>query len=68
MKRGNGLFLYNPWRVLQFQRLRAQLNLDIWSCQRFPCPGVGIFHTSIKLGLRMVKELDLKLTRGMTGR
>ena len=34
----------------------------------FLCPGVGICHTSIGLELRMVKELDLKLTLGMTER
>ena len=27
-----------------------------------PWPGVGIFHTSMGMGQRMGKELDLKLT------
>ena len=30
--------------------------------------GVGISCTSMRLGRQMVKELDLKLTLGMTGR
>ena len=36
--------------------------VDILELSESPCPGVGIFHTSMGLGWRMVKELDLKLT------
>ena len=32
----------------------------ILELSQFPCPGVGICHTSKGLGLRPVKELDLK--------
>ena len=33
-----------------------------------PWPGVAIFHTSMGLGWRMVKELDMKLKLGMAER
>ena len=41
------------------------VEVDILELLRFPCPGVGICHASIGLGLIMVKELDQKLTLGM---
>ena len=45
------------------------VEVDILELSRFPCHGVGIFHTSIRLVLMMVKEIvDLKLTLGMAER
>ena len=44
------------------------VEVDILELLRFPCRGAGISHTSIGLVLIMVKEIDLKLTQGMTER
>ena len=41
------------------------VEVDILELSEFPWPGVGIFHTSMGLGQRMVKEIDLKMTQGM---
>ena len=41
---------------------------DILEVLRFPCHDVGICHTSIGLGLRIVKALDPNLTLGMAER
>ena len=47
------------WRVVE---------VDILELGEFLGPIVGIYHTSMGLVRRMVKELDLKLTLGMAGR
>ena len=39
--------------------------VDILELSQFPCPGVGISHSSMRLGLITAKELNLKLTLGM---
>ena len=39
--------------------------MNILELSEFVCPGVGICHTSMEPGLRMVNALDLKLTLGM---
>ena len=39
---------------------------DILELSEIPCHGVGIYHTSIGLGLMMVKELGMKLMLGAT--
>ena len=44
------------------------LEVDILELSESPCSGVGIFHTSMGLGWRMVKELALKLTLGIAER
>ena len=44
------------------------VEVDILELSRFPCCGVDIFYTSIVLVLMMVKEIDLKLTQGMSER
>ena len=44
------------------------VEVDILELSESPWPAVGIFHTSMRLGRQMVKELDLKLTLGMTER
>ena len=45
------------------------VEVDILGLLRFPCPGVGICHTIIRLGLMMVvKEIDLNQTLGITER
>ena len=42
------------------------VEVDILELSEFPWPGVGIFHASMGLGQRMVKELDVKLTQGIS--
>ena len=44
------------------------VDVDIPELSESPWPGVGIYHTSMGLGRRMGKELDLKLTLGMAER
>ena len=44
------------------------VDVDILELPRFPCCGVDIFCTSIRLVLMMMKEIDLKLTQGMAER
>ena len=44
------------------------VDVDIQELSESPCSGVDIFCTSMGLGLQMVKELDLKLTMGLTER
>ena len=44
------------------------VEVDIMELSESPWPCVGIFHTSMGLGRRMVKEFDLKLTPGMAER
>ena len=44
------------------------VEVDILELSRFACRGVGLCHTSIGLGLVMVKEIDMKLTLGMAER
>ena len=39
------------------------VEVDILELSRFPCCGVDIFCTSIRLVLMMMKEIDLKLTQ-----
>ena len=41
------------------------VEVDILELSRFPCRGVDIFCTIIRLVLLMMKEIDLKLTQGM---
>ena len=41
---------------------------DILELSESSCSGVGICCTSMGLGQQMVKELDLKLTLGLTER
>ena len=36
----------------------SPVDVDILELSRCPCRGAGICHTSIGLGIRMVKELD----------
>ena len=42
--------------------------MDILELSESLCSGVDIFFTSMGLGWQMVKELDLKLTLGLTDR
>ena len=42
--------------------------MDILELSEFPCSDVDIFCASMGLGQQMVKELDLKLTLGLTER
>ena len=44
------------------------VEVDIKELLRFPCRGVDIFCTSVRLVLLMMKEIDLKLTQGMAER
>ena len=44
------------------------VEVDILELSRFPCPGVGICHTSIGLGIMIVDKKDLELTLEMTER
>ena len=44
------------------------VDVDIPELSESPWPGIGIFCTSMGLGRRIVKELDLKLTLGMAER
>ena len=44
------------------------VDVDILELSESPCSGVDIFCTSMGLGRRIVKELDLKLTLGMAER
>ena len=41
------------------------VEFDILELSGSPWPGIGIFCTSMGLGRRIGKELDLKLTLGM---
>ena len=51
---------------LVMQAHRRLVEVDILALSESPWPGVGIFHTSMVLGRRKVKEIDLKLILGMT--
>ena len=42
------------------------VNVDILELTESPCSGVDIFCISMGLGRQMVKDLDLKLTLGLT--
>ena len=42
--------------------------VDILELSQFPCRRVDICPTSMGLGRRMVKEIDLELTLGMAER
>ena len=53
---------------LVMQASGGLVEVDILELSRFPCPGVGLCHTSIGLGRRRVKDLKLKLTLGMAER
>ena len=44
------------------------VDVDILELSESPCSGVDIFCTSMGLGRQMAKELDLKLTLGLTER
>ena len=44
------------------------VDVDIPELSESPWPGIDIFCTSMGLGWQIVKELDLKLTLGMTER
>ena len=44
------------------------VDVDIPELSESPLPGIDIFCTSMRLGQRIVKELDLKLTLGMAER
>ena len=44
------------------------VDVDIPELSESPWPGIDIFFTSRGLGQRIGKELDLKLTMGMTER
>ena len=40
------------------------VDVDILELSEFPRPGVGAYNTSMGLGQRMVRELELGLTLG----
>ena len=44
------------------------VDVDILELSESPCSGADIFCASMGLGWQMVKELDLKLTMGVTER
>ena len=61
----NDILLW-PWRVIPVsERL---VDVDILELSESPCSSVGICSTRMGLGRRMAKELDLKLTLGLTER
>ena len=43
---------------LVIQAFRSLVEVDILDWFRFPCPHVGICHTSVGLGLMIVQELN----------
>ena len=44
------------------------VEVDVLELSESPWPGVGICHTNMALGRQIVKELDMKLTLGLTRR
>ena len=53
---------------LVIQASGSLVDVDIPELSESPWPGIDIFGTSMELGWRIVKELDLKLTLGMAER
>ena len=58
----------DPWQGLVIQASDSLVNVDIPKLSESPMPGIDIFCTRMGLGRQKVKELDLKLTLGMTER
>ena len=60
--------IQDPWQGLVMQASGSLVDVDIPELAESPWPGIDIFCTSMGLGRRIVKELDLKLTLGMAER
>ena len=54
--------------VMQASGNLVEVDILELSRSRFPCRGVDIFCTSIRLVLLLMKEIDLILTQGMAER
>ena len=54
----------DPWQGLVMHASGSLVDVDIPLLSESPWPGIDIFCTSMGLGRRIVKELDLKLALG----